>query len=478
MTASSNPGVGAPSPGDDGESQRPLHMLTVTEAAARIRGGQLSAVQLVEALVERIDALDPQVRAWVSVDRGEALATARQRDAEARASRLRGPLHGIPVALKDIFHVAGMVTTAGAGPFAHEQPTEDAAAVTLLRAAGAIILGKTTTAEFAFFDPPETRNPWHPDHTPGGSSSGSAAAVAAGMVPLAIGSQTAGSVLRPAAYCGVVGFKPAHGRISCRGMIPLAPGFDHVGTFTRSVADAALVLDVLAGHDPADPWSRPDPPGDYTAVVSSQQEQQAPRLGFVRRPYLDRATPEMAAHLETTADRLARAGAAIEEVDLPGSLEGLFEAGFRVMQVAAAAVHHHRFAHHPDQFRPKIRALIEAGQQVGGVDYVLAGNHCRRFKTDVGPVLARFDALLLPVADSSAPKGLDSTGDPSFCAPWSFTGFPAIALPSGVAGNGLPLAVQVVSGDDCRLLGAAAWCEAALAWSSAPPEIHPLTPSR
>jgi amidase len=352
-----------------------------------------------------------------------------------------------------------MVTTAGAAPFAHEQPTEDAAAVTLLRAAGAIILGKTTTAEFAFFDPPETRNPWHPDHTPGGSSSGSAAAVAAGMVPLAIGSQTAGSVLRPAAYCGVVGFKPAHGRISCRGMIPLASGFDHVGTFTRSVADAALVLDVLAAHDPADPWSRPDPPGDYTAAVSSPRGQQAPRLGFVRRPYLDRATPEVAAHLETTADRLARAGAAIEEVDLPGSLEGLFEAGFRVMQVAAAAVHHHRFAHHPDQFRPKIRALIEAGQQVGGVDYVFAENHCRRFKTDVGPILARFDALLLPVADSPAPQGLDSTGDPSFCAPWSFTGYPALALPSGRAANGLPLAVQVVAGGERRLLAAAVWCE-------------------
>ncbi|MGH9037311.1 MAG: amidase, partial [Acidimicrobiia bacterium] len=169
---------------------RPLHTLTVTEAAARIRDGQLSAVQLVEALVGRIDAVDPQVQAWVTVDRDEALATARQRDAEGRASQFRGPLHGVPVALKDIFHVAGMVTTAGAAPFAHERATDDAAAVARLRQAGAIILGKVTTAEFAFFDPPDTRNPWNAEHTPGGSSSGPAAAVAAGMVPLALGSQT------------------------------------------------------------------------------------------------------------------------------------------------------------------------------------------------------------------------------------------------------------------------------------------------
>ncbi|MGH8994009.1 MAG: amidase [Acidimicrobiia bacterium] len=417
-------------------------------------------MQLVEALVDRIGAVDPEVRAWVTVDAAEALATARQRDEEGRAGRFRGALHGIPVGIKDIFHVAGMVTTAGAGPFAHEQPREDAAVVSRLREAGAIILGKLTTAEFAFFDPPDTRNPWNLEHTPGGSSSGPAAAVAAGMVPLAIGSQTAGSVLRPAAYCGVVGLKPAHGRISCQGMLPLARGFDHVGTFTRSVADAALALDVLAGHDPADPLSRPDPPGDYTAAVKADQwREQAPRLAFVGRPYLTRADPDVAGHLETIAGRLAHAGAAIEEVHLPASVEGLFEAGLRIMQVSAAAVHHDRFAHHHDQFRPKIRALIEAGRQAGGVDYLLAEDHCRRFKTDVAPLLARFDALLLPVADSPAPKGLASTGDPSFCAPWSFSGYPAIALPSGLAPNGLPLGIQLVAADEERLLAVAAWCE-------------------
>jgi aspartyl-tRNA(Asn)/glutamyl-tRNA(Gln) amidotransferase subunit A len=446
---------------------RPIHTLTVTEATARIRDGQLSAVQLMEALVDRIDAIDPQVQAWVTVDRNEALATARQRDAEGRASRFRGPLHGIPVGIKDIIHVAGMVTTAGAGPFAHERATEDAAVVARLREAGAIILGKVTTTEFAFIDPARTRNPWNLEHTPGGSSSGPAAAVAAGMVPLALGSQTVGSTLRPAAYCGVVGLKPAYGRISCRGMVPLAWQFDHVGIFCRSVADAAVALDVLAGYDPADPFSRPDPPAGYSAALADRPAR--PRLGFVRRPLLDRAGPEVAAHLEVTAERLANAGATVEDVDLPESVEGLFEAGMRVMQVAAATVHRQRFARHADQFGPKIRALIEAGMELSGMDYAAAEQHCRRFKTDAAPLLAGVDALLMPVADSPAPKGLSSTGDPSFCAPWTFAGSPAITLPSGFAADGLPLAVQLAATDERRLFTTAAWCEEVFGVSSMPP---------
>ena len=453
----------------NGESSS-LHTLTVAKVAALIREGGLSPVALVGALLQRIDALDPLVRAWVTVDRERALAVAAERQAEAAAGRLRGPLHGVPVAVKDIFHVAGLVTTCGAAPLFHQRPARDAAAVSRLRQAGAIILGKVTTAEFAFFDPPETRNPWCPDHTPGGSSSGSAAAVAAGMVPLALGTQTAGSVLRPAAYCGVVGFKPAHGRISTRGVVPLAPQFDHVGTFTRSVADAALALDVLAGHDPADPFSRPDPPDHYSAAVSSNpRTDKGPRLGFVRRPYLDRAVPEVAEHLETTANRLAEAGAVIKEVELPDTLEGLFDAGFRGMQVAAAALHRDRFTHHPDQLRPKLRALIEAGLRVAGVDHALAEGHCRRFKADVAPLLAQVDALLLPVADSPAPRGLESTGDPFFSAPWSFAGIPALALPSGMTTNGLPLAVQLVAADERRLLATAAWCEAVCGPAPSPP---------
>src|SRR2546426_5468390 len=223
-----------------------LSALGVREAAAAIRAGALSPVELVDACLARIRALDGGLKAWAHVDERGARATAREREAEAREGRLRGPLHGVPVGVKDIFDVAGLPTTGGARPFAHTRPSVDATAGTRPRAAGAIVLGKTVTTEFAYRDPAPTRNPWNLAHTPGGSSSGSAAAVAARMVPLALGSQTVGSVLRPAAYCGVVGFKPTHGLVPTAGVIPLAWSLDHVGVFTREVADAAAAFAVLA----------------------------------------------------------------------------------------------------------------------------------------------------------------------------------------------------------------------------------------
>src|SRR5919197_2942484 len=232
-----------------------LAALGVVEAAERIRHGTLSPVALVEACLERIRALDGAVQAWVHVDEPGALAVARERAREAERAAVRGPLHGIPLGVKDIFDVAGLPTAAGAPPFAHRRPGEDAASVALLRAAGAIVLGKTHTTQFAYRDPAPTRNPWNLAHTPGGSSAGSAAAVAARMVPLALGSQTVGSVLRPAAYCGVVGLKPTHGLVSADGVIPLAWSLDHVGVFARTVHDCALGLSLLAGFDAADPLS-------------------------------------------------------------------------------------------------------------------------------------------------------------------------------------------------------------------------------
>src|SRR3984893_16003853 len=222
--------------------------LTVSEASRRIADAALTPSALLEACLQRIAATDDVVHAWVSVDEPGARATARERTAEARAGRRRGPLHGIPVAIKDIFHVAGMTTTCGAAPPFHSAPTADAASVARLRAAGAVVLGKAHTTEFAYFEPGPTRNPWNPAHTPGGSSSGSAASVAARMAPLALGTQTVGSVLRPAAYCGVVGFKGTHGLIPAAGVVPLAWSFDHGGVFARAVADVALAAGVMAGH--------------------------------------------------------------------------------------------------------------------------------------------------------------------------------------------------------------------------------------
>ncbi len=446
-----------------------LRALSASEAAARIREGALSPVALIDELLAHIDALEPSIGAWVFIDREGGRAAARECEAEARSGRFRGPLHGVPVALKDIFHVAGMPTTAGAAASAHERPTEDAESVARLRRAGAIILGKTTTTEFAYADPTGTRNPWNLDHTPGGSSSGSAAAVSARMLPLSLGSQTGGSTLRPAAYCGIVGLKPTHGRISCRGVVPLAWSLDHVGVFSRTVADAALALEVLAGYDAADPFSAREPADRYVdAVLESQRP---PRLGLVRRYFLDDATDEIATHLATVAGILERSGAIIDEIEPPESVRAIPSAGQITMQVEAATYHADRFSTRASEYGPRLHALVEAGLRTPATEYVAAQRCRQRFRHDMRALLERVDALLLPVTKTPAPAGLDSTGDPALCAPWSSAGFPAISIPSGLSRDRLPLGIQLVSRSfgESRLLAAAAWCEAVLDFSEAPP---------
>lgn len=441
---------------------------TITQIASGIHSGVLSSVQVVEACLARIDQVDQAVLAWVAVDREGALAAARDRDAEARAGRFHGPLHGVPVGLKDIIHAAGMVTTAGAATFAHERPEADAACVARLRRAGAVILGKTATTEYAYADPTVTRNPWNLGHTPGGSSSGSGAAVASRMVPLALGSQTGGSTLRPAAYCGVVGLKPTHGRISAVGVIPVAWSLDHVGIIARSVEDAALALSVLAGYDPADPYSEPVPTADYVAAMS--QSLLPPRLGIPGGLFREIASPEVVAHLDAVAESFRRAGAAIEEVQIPPSAEGLRAIGNLIMRVECATFHADRFARHADSYRPQIRAFIQAGLATPGVDYVRAQQARQRFRDDMQILLRGYDALLLPVTPTPAPRGLASTGDAVFCNPWSFAGLPAIALPSGLSRDGLPLAVQLVASAfaEDRLLAVARWSEMILNFTAAP----------
>jgi aspartyl-tRNA(Asn)/glutamyl-tRNA(Gln) amidotransferase subunit A len=425
--------------------------LAAGEMAEAVRARTLSPVDLVEACLTRIRALDGELRAWGHVDAEGALALAREREAEARASRLRGPLHGVPVGVKDIFDVAGMPTTGGAKAFAHTRPTADAAAVARLRAAGAIVLGKTVTTEFAYRDPAPTRNPWNHGHTPGGSSAGSAAAVAARMVPLALGSQTVGSVLRPAAYCGVVGFKGTHGLVPVAGVIPLAWSLDHVGVLTRSVADVARAMSVLAGRD-LEP-----------AAVSAPRLALAPEL-------LSRASREVAAQVEAAADAFARAGATVSKVELPPSFGDLAAAGLTVLEVEAAAYHEPWFVKHADQYALEMRRLIEAGLGVSATAYVTANRARLAFRDDVTPLLTAHDALLSPTAPAPAPAGLGSTGDGSLCSPWSNAGVPAITLPSGVAPSGLPHAIQLVqaAGASSRLLGVAAWCERVLGFTRAP----------
>ncbi len=444
-----------------------LHEIGAAEIARRIRAGSLSPVDVVVACLKRIEAVDPAVKAWVHVDREAALRVAEQREVEARERRLLGALHGVPVALKDIFDAAGLPTTAGAGPFAHRCPAADATSVARLRAAGGIVLGKVTTTAFAFLDPTPTRNPWNLEHTPGGSSSGSAAAVAARMAPLALGSQTVGSVLRPAAYCGVVGLKPSHGRISATGVVPLAWSLDHVGIFARSVEDCALALSLLAGFDAADPRSSSAAADDYLAAVARPAP---PRLGVLRW-LVERATPEMGTHMESVARAFRSAGALVSDVAPPPSHGRIHEAGNRVARVEAAAYHAPLFEKHADEYPPKVRDAIHEGRTISAVDYLTAQQTRRLFREEMAPIAARYDALLLPTAGTPAPRGLGSTGDPYFCAPWSFAGMPAIALPSGVDAAGLPLSVQLVGGlfAEARLLGAAGWCEEILGFSAAPP---------
>jgi len=428
-----------------------LAALGVGEAGERIRRGTLSPVALVEACLERIRALDGTLEAWVHVDEKGALAVARERARESERAAVRGPLHGIPFAVKDIFDVAGLPTTAGARAFAHRRPGDDAASVALLRAAGAIVLGKTHTTQFAYRDPAPTRNPWNRAHTPGGSSSGSAAAVAARMVPLALGSQTVGSVLRPAAYCGMVGFKPTHGLVSTTGVIPLAGSLDHVGVFTRGVADAGLVFSVLARQRVAVEPGNP------------------PRLALAPE-LLRRASREVAAHVQATADAFARAGATLTEVKLPRSFDGIHAAGQTVLESEAAAFHEPLFAKYADQYGPEIRKLVERGLTISAVTYLGANRARLAFREEVMGVLAAHDALLTPTAPTPAPEGLASTGDASLCAPWSFAGVPAISLPSGLTPSGLPLAIQLVqaAGASARLLSVAAWCERQVAFTRSP----------
>jgi aspartyl-tRNA(Asn)/glutamyl-tRNA(Gln) amidotransferase subunit A len=425
--------------------------LSVSEAARRIEDGTLTPSALLEACLQRIAAAEAAVRAWVAVDEAGARATARERSEEARAGRRRGPLHGIPVAIKDIFHVAGMTTTCGAAPAFHTTAAADATSVARLRAAGAVVLGKAHTTEFAYFEPGPTRNPWNPAHTPGGSSSGSAAAVGARMTPLALGTQTVGSVLRPAAYCGVVGFKGTYDLVPTEGVVPLAWSLDHVGVFARRVADVALAMDVLAAH----PLGAP-------AIT-------APRLA-VAEELLERATPEVAALIRATADRFARAGATVREVTLPPSFAGVHAAGRSVLEVEAAAYHEELYRVHAAQYRPRTRELIASGLTRPAVAYARAQRARLAFRRDVMPLLAEHDALLSPTAPSPAPEGLGATGDPWFCAPWSFAGVPAISLPIGVSSLGLPHAVQLVgaAGHDAKILAVAAWCERVVSFERSP----------
>jgi Asp-tRNA(Asn)/Glu-tRNA(Gln) amidotransferase A subunit family amidase len=372
----------------------------------------------------------------------------------------------VPFGAKDIFDSAGLATSAGFSPYASRVPSRDAEPIARLKGAGAILLGKMVTTQFAYSDPSRTRNPWRDDRTPGGSSSGSAAGVAARLIPIAFGSQTAGSVLRPAAYNGVVGFKPTYGRISKRGVMPLAWSLDHVGLLARSVADCALVLAAVAGHDPADPHSdAAQPPFVRQSALSAP-----PRLGLVREA-IEHATPRLREHVLGIAGRLEQAGAQVREVSFGEPLRLMLAVHQVIMLTEAAGVHWQLLEQYPGAHQPRLRAFIEVGRLLPGVSYLHAQRLRRRIRDSLRRSLADVDALLSPTAVDVAP-GRETTGDTSLQAPFSLVGFPSLSLPSGVdESEGLPLAIQFacLPWHEAQLFSVAAWCEAQLPAMPAPP---------
>jgi aspartyl-tRNA(Asn)/glutamyl-tRNA(Gln) amidotransferase subunit A len=432
-----------------------LHELTASQAARLIRARDVSPVELVETLLRRAAEVDPRVQAWVSLDSERALAAARAAEQAVNNPGSALPaLHGVPFGAKDIFDTAGLTTAASFPPYAERIPTADAEPVALMRRAGAILLGKMVTTQFAHADPSQTRNPWADDRTPGGSSSGSAAGVAARMVPLALGSQTAGSVLRPAAYNGVVGFKPTYGRVSKRGVLPLAWSLDHVGVLTRSVEDCGLFLSAMTE-------------GDQLEV---QPEPAAPRLGLVREA-LRHATPRLRDHVMQMAALFEAAGARVQEVSLGEPLDLILAVHQVIMQTEAAAAHWQLLEQFPGAHQPRLRAYVEVGRLLPGVVYLHAQRLRQRIRAAMRETVAGVDALLLPTATDVAPSR-ETTGDPSLQSPFSLVGFPSLSLPSGVLEpEGLPLAIQLVAAawEEPSLLAVGRWCQATLPRMPAPP---------
>ncbi len=421
-----------------------LYRLSASEAARRIAAGTLTARALVESCLERIERREGEVGAWAYLNPDQALAEARARD----QSTARGPLHGVPLGVKDIMDTADMPTGYGSRAYHGHRPGGDAACVALARAAGAIILGKTVTTEFAALSPGKTRNPHHRERTPGGSSSGSAAGVADFMMPLAFGTQTAGSIVRPASFCGVVGMKPSFGLVATAGTKPLAPGLDTIGGFARSVADIALLLAALTDR----PELRPAAPAPR------------PRIGVYRPPPWDQAQPATIAALEAAREALARAGAAVSDRAAFPAFDGLTAAQHAIMNHEAARNLAWERLNRATEIMPRTAAMLEDGMAVTAAAYDAARRGAVAARAQLGAFFGEFDALLVPAAPGEAPP-IATTGDAVFNRPWTLLHVPCITLPGHRGADGLPVGVQLVgrSGEDAQLLAIALFAEAALA---------------
>ena len=422
------------------EYEASLARLSVTELGARIASGQLTSEAVVAACLKRIEERESTVGAWESLHADEAVAQAQTRDRESP----RGPLHGVPIGIKDIIDTADMPTKYGSTIFATHQPDQDAKCISQLQAAGAVILGKTVTTEFAYFTPRKTANPFDPQHTPGGSSSGSAAAVADRHVPLALGTQTAGSIIRPASFCGVIGYKPTFGAFSFDGIHPLAPSFDTLGGFARSVEDIRLLRSVLI--DTADESTNINLP---------------PKVTFVKGPFWSLASSETQKAVVYAVDRLRNGGATIGQSDLPRDFDDINELQNKVMLRECSSVFVELYESEKEHLSETLRHAIEYGQALCEDEVRHARDQLKQCGETLDEITAGYDVVLTPAAPGAAPKGLQSTGDPMFSRMWTALGLPCLCLPCMRSGNGLPIGVQLVGqrDRDKQLLEVVCWVE-------------------
>ncbi|MSP95797.1 MAG: amidase [Betaproteobacteria bacterium] len=431
-----------------------LEWLSASDAARAIHDGLISSEQLVDACLARIEAVEPAVQAWQYLDPKHARAQARARDLDRMEGRSIGPLHGVPVGVKDIIDTTDMPTEDGTILHSGRTPDADAAVVAMLRAAGAVIMGKTVTTECATFAPGKTRNPHNPEHTPGGSSSGSAAAVAAGMVPLSLGTQTNGSVIRPASFCGVYGFKPTHGLIARHGILKLSRTLDHVGVFGRTLEDVALLAEQLTGYDARDPDTRPRARIPFLQVAAAEPPF-APRFAFVKTPLWERAEEETRSAFAELAEVL---GVQCEEYELPESSREAWDWHRMIMEAEMAVNLDLEWDKGRDHLSESLRSQLARGREVRALDYQKALARIAILNQGFDDLFSRYDAVLTPAASGTAPL-LATTGDPAFCTLWTLCGMPAISLPLMNGANGLPLGVQLVGqrNGDARLLRTARW---------------------
>jgi len=425
-------------------------MLTLREAAQRIRDGSLSATDVTRACLTRCSRLEPRIEAWEHLAPERAMEQAEERDARLKAGRAVGLLHGVPLGIKDIIDVAGMPTTMGSPVYAGRIAGASAPVVQALEAAGAVVLGKTVTTEFAYYTPNKTKNPWNPAHTPGGSSMGSAAAVAAGMAYGALGTQTNGSVIRPAAFCGVVGFKPGLGATSVEHVLAFAPTFDTVGVFTRCVADAACLASVIA----APGRELPDSPAALA---------RPPRLVAVRSPVWDAADTAQRRAFADSITALRGKGASVEEADLPALFAQGHDAHRCIMAHEGSVNMGPVQRGHRSLLSERLNRLLDEGAAIPEARYREALETRARLQDAYARFREGFDAVITPPASGEAPATLAETGSPVFCTLWTLLGVPAVTIPVGTGPHGMPLGLQIVggAGRDGAVLAVAAWCERA-----------------